>query len=283
MKSDAAKGIGLGAPATVYVGLLIIVPVILLLAHSFWTQNYIDIDHTVTFVNYKLAFTDPLFRSLIFRSVWIAGSVTIATVVLAYPIAYFIAFKTERKTLWLLLVTVPFWSNYLLRIFAWKLVLGYNGVLNSGLMSIGLIDEPLGFLLYNAGTVVLTLAHAWAPFAILPIYVSLQKIDPSLIEAARDLGCNGFQRFWRVIFPLSISGIIAASLIIFIPTVGDYVTPSLVGGSSGKMIANIIQVMFGKANNWPMGAALSIISMLTLATVALGFVFTLKLIGRKIK
>lgn len=283
LKTDAAKGYALSAPATLYVGLLVAVPLILMVANSFWTQEYITIDRTFSLANYHEAFNDPLIRLLLVRSVFIAGCVTLLTVLLAYPIAYYIAFKTQRKALWLILVTIPFWSSYLLRVFAWKLILGYNGVLNSGLLYAGLIEEPLSFILYNPNAVVLTLAHAWAPFAILPIYVSLQKIDPSLLEAATDLGCGPLARFWRVTFPLSMPGVIAASLIIFIPTVGDYVTPALVGGANGKMIANMIQVQFGPANNWPLGATLSIVTMLVVMVVAVVYVLSMRRAGNTIR
>lgn len=283
LKTDAAKGYALSAPATLYVGLLVAVPLILMVANSFWTQEYITIDRTFSLANYHEAFNDPLIRLLLVRSVFIAACVTLLTVLLAYPIAYYIAFKTQRKALWLILVTIPFWSSYLLRVFAWKLILGYNGVLNSGLLYAGLIEEPLSFILYNPNAVVLTLAHAWAPFAILPIYVSLQKIDPSLLEAATDLGCGPLARFWRVTFPLSMPGVIAASLIIFIPTVGDYVTPALVGGANGKMIANMIQVQFGPANNWPLGATLSIVTMLVVMVVAVVYVLSMRRAGNAIR
>lgn len=283
LKTDAAKGYALSAPATLYVGMLVAVPLILMVANSFWTQEYITIDRTFSLANYHEAFNDPLIRLLLVRSVFIAGCVTLLTVLLAYPIAYYIAFKTQRKALWLILVTIPFWSSYLLRVFAWKLILGYNGVLNSGLLYAGLIEEPLSFILYNPNAVVLTLAHAWAPFAILPIYVSLQKIDPSLLEAATDLGCGPLARFWRVTFPLSMPGVIAASLIIFIPTVGDYVTPALVGGANGKMIANMIQVQFGPANNWPLGATLSIVTMLVVMVVAVVYVLSMRRAGNAIR
>lgn len=283
LRSDTSKGMALAAPATIYVGALVAAPLLILVAYSVWTQTYVDIDRTPTLANYREAFFDPLVRHLMIRSILIAGAVTVATVALAYPIAYFIAFRARKKTLWLLLITIPFWSSYLLRVFAWKLILGFNGVLNSGLMVAGLIDEPLTFLLYNEFAVVLTLAHAWAPFAILPIYVSLQKINPSVLEAATDLGNGAVQRFFRVTLPLTVPGIIAASLIIFIPTVGDYVTPSLVGGSDGKMIANLIQVQFGAANDWPLGATLSLLAMMSVGFVALVFVVTFSGLGRRIR
>ena len=161
-------------------------------------------------------------------------------------------------------------------------MLGYNGVINSGLKTLGFISEPLEFLLYNPAAVMITLAHAWAAFAILPIYVSLEKIDRSLLEAARDLGENAFITFVRVTLPLSLPGVIAASLLVFIPTGGDYVTPSLVGGPSGIMIGNIIQSMFGKALNWPLGAAISVISMLTVALMISLFLWGTQSFRRKV-
>lgn len=282
-RSEASRGYTLSAPATAYVGFLVAAPLVILIAYSFWTQSYVTLDKTLTLKNYSDALADPLVRHLMLRSIWIAGAVTAVTVALAYPIAYFIAMKAQKKTIWLLLITIPFWSSYLLRVFAWKLILGFNGVMNSALLMLGLIDEPLDFLLYNEFAVVLTLAHAWAPFAILPIYVSLQKIDPSLLEAATDLGNSPLQRFMRVTLPLTIPGIIAACLIIFIPTVGDYVTPALVGGSDGKMIANLIQVQFGAANNWPLGSTLSLIAMLSVGFVAIVFVITATRLGRRIR
>jgi len=176
--------------------------------------------------------------------------------------AYFLAFRVVRhKMLWLILITIPFWTSYLLRVFAWKIILGYGGVINTALIKLGLIDKPLEFLLYNPVAVVITLTHAWAAFAILPIYVSLEKIDRSLLEAATDLGERPAGRFLRVTLPLSMPGLIATSLLVFIPTVGDYVTPSLVGGSGGTMVGNTIQSLFGQRNDAPMGSALSIVMM----------------------
>ncbi len=277
------SGVFLAMPATVYVGLLVAAPLGVLVMYSFWTQTYVDIDRTFTWENYRAAFSDPLVRQLLVRSVWMAGLVTLLTVLLAYPIAYFVAFRARRKMLWLLLITIPFWISYLLRVFAWKLILGFNGLLNSGLASLGLINEPLDFLLYNELAVIITLAHAWAPFAILPIYVSLQKIDRSLLEAATDLGCGKLGRFLRVTLPLTVPGIIASCLIIFIPTVGDYVTPALVGGSDGKMVANLIQVYFGSANNWPLGATLSLMTMVSVGAVAISFVALVRGAGKAIR
>ncbi|MFN8946835.1 MAG: ABC transporter permease, partial [Alphaproteobacteria bacterium] len=175
------------------------------------------------------------------------------------------------------------WTSYLLRVFSWKVILGYNGVINSGLMNLGVIQEPLEFLLYNQTAVIITLAHAYAAFAILPIYVSLEKIDRTLLEAAADLGDGAWSRFWRVTFPLSIPGVIGASVLIFVPTTGDYVTPAMVGGPSGQMIANIIQVQFLKIGNWPLGAALALSAMAGVAILVILFSTAMRLAARSIR
>jgi spermidine/putrescine transport system permease protein len=248
-------------------------PLLLVFLLSMWTQNYLDLDTTLTFANYREAITDRLYRLLMIRSIIISGIVTVVTVILAYPVAYFVAFYGgPRKSMWLLLITIPFWTSYLIRIFLWKVILGYNGVVNSSLMGLGLIEEPLTIILYNANAVVITLAHAWAPFAILPIYVALSRIDTSLLEAARDLGDGPVRRFFRVTLPLSMSGVVAATLIVFIPTVGDYVTPRLLGGTNGLMIANMIQIQFGKANNAPLGSALAVSAMVIVASISIAYV-----------
>ncbi len=244
------------------------VPVGMLIAYSFWTQNYLDIDTTFTLANYVSVFSKKIYPIILWRSIVISLSVTVATIVMAYPIAYFIAFRVRRhKMIWLILITVPFWTSYLLRVFAWKVILGYNGVINSALIWLGVIDAPLEFLLYNPTAVVITLAHAWAPVAILPIFVSLEKIDRSLLEAATDLGDTPFERFFRVTLPLTVPGIVAAFLLVFIPTVGDYVTPQMVGGPDGMMIGNLMYTLFFRVNNWPMGSALSIITIVTITAV----------------
>ena len=249
-------------------------PLIVLLTLSFWIQEYLDFIRTFSLKNYLDFFQKPIYTKILFKSIRMSGMVTIVTVLLAYPMAYYIAFRVKHnKLIWLILITVPFWTSYLLRVFAWKIMLGYNGVINSGLKTLGILSEPLEFLLYNPTAVVITLAHAWAAFAILPIYVSLEKIDRSLLEASRDLGENTFMTFMRVTLPLSLPGVIAASLLVFIPTVGDYVTPSLVGGPRGIMIGNIIQSMFGKAQNWPLGAAISVMSMLTVTLMVCLFLW----------
>jgi spermidine/putrescine transport system permease protein len=221
-----------------------------------------------SFDNLWSALTDPLTRLVLLRSIVLSAIVTIATVVLAFPVAYFLAFRASRwRHLLLFLVTLPFWTSYLLRVFAWKIVLAYNGVLNSALMQLGVIDTPLNGLLNTPSTVVVTLAHAYAAFAVLPLYICLQGLPKNLFEAAADLGARPYQGFFRVVLPLSVPGVLSAALVVFVPTVGDYVTPALVGGPNSSMIGTLIQAQFGKANDWPAGAALAVISMIAIAIV----------------
>lgn len=281
LQSEAVQGLALISPTLAYALVLLVVPILVVIAHSFWTQNYLTIDRTFTLENYRIALTEPIYRDLLFRSLYISLAVSFFTVVLAYPIAYYISFHGGRhKGLWLFLITIPFWTSYLLRVMSWKVILGYNGVLNSGLMGLGITSEPSTALLYNSSAVIITLTHAWAAFAILPIFVSLEKIDRTLIEAATDLGDGAFRRFLRVTLPLSIPGVTSAILIVMIPTVGDFVTPRLVGGKDGVMIANAIQAQFGKASNWPLGAALSVTTMAIVTAMAAAIVLAIRSTAR---
>ena len=271
MRSEAGKGLTLISPTLAYALLLLAAPLAMILLLSFWTQDFLTIVRDFQLGNYAEALTDPIYRTLMLRSLGISGSVTLVTVALAFPVAYYISFhvRPERKSLWLFLITIPFWTSYLIRVFLWRVILAYDGPVNSGLLTLGVIDEPLGWLLYNANSVVITLAHAYAPFAILPIFVVLEKIDRSLLEAARDLGESRAMAFLRVTLPLAMPGVLAAVLIVFIPTVGDYVTPQLVGGSGGLMIANNIHAQIFAFNNRPMGATLAVLAMLIVAMTLL--------------
>ena len=284
IQRPAVRGYLLLSPTLGLVAALMCIPILAMGLMSFWQQTgHMSFDTSGTLQNYVEALTRDMYQVLFLRSLGISGLTTIATVVMAFPLAYFIAFYVKRhKMVWIILVTLPFWTSYLLRVFAWKVILGYNGAVNSGLISLGVIDEPLTFLMYNPTAVVITLTHAWATVAILPIYVSLEKIDRSVLEAATDLGDSPFVRFFRVVLPLALPGILAASVLIFIPTVGDYVTPSLVGGSDGYMIANVIQFQFSRGSNWPSGAAISLTSMTIVAVLVITFAWTARrLSGRK--
>ena len=284
LRSDAAKGYLLLSPVMIAMIGLLAAPLALLALYSFWTQTGLQIDTTLTVDRYQEVFAKQSYIDIFLRSVGMSGIVTLVTVGLAYPMAYYVAFGVKKyKFVWLILLTIPFWTSYLLRAFSWKVILGYNGVINSGQMSAGLIEHPLEFLLYNQTSVVLTLAHAYAAFAILPIYVSLEKIDRTLLEAAADLGDGAWARFWRVTFPLSLPGVIGAAVLIFVPTTGDYVTPALVGGPTGQMIANIIQVQFLKIGDWPLGSALAISAMAGVAILVVLTVSAMQLAVRQIR
>jgi spermidine/putrescine transport system permease protein len=262
-------------PPALYAVLLLAVPLVAIILFSFWTQDFMTLDRTFTLDNYREIAEKPIYGLLLQRSLMVSGIVTLVTVVLAYPVAYFVSFHVapNRKSIWLFLITIPFWTSYLIRVFLWKVILGYNGVVNSGLLGLGIIDEPLTFILYNVNAVIITLAHAFAPFAILPIFVALEKIDRSLLEASQDLGESKFVTFFRVTLPLSMPGLVAAVLIVFIPTIGDYVTPELMGGAGGKLIANMIQTQFLALNNAPLGAAIAIVAMLSVTAISLAFIF----------
>jgi spermidine/putrescine transport system permease protein len=282
-RRNTVEGYTLLTPALLVTALALAAPVLLMTLTSLKSHQGLGTAEGWTLAQYAAVLGKASYRALFFRSVLISGLVTIATVGLAYPMAYFVAFHAKRKFIWLVALTIPFWTSYLLRVFAWKIILGFDGLINSGLMRLHMINQPLGFLLYNPFAVVVTLAHAWAAFAVLPIYVSLEKIDRSLLEAASDLGDGPVRRFLRITLPLSLPGVIGAAILIFVPTTGDYVTPALVGGTEGTMIANMIEVQFNGVGNWPLGAALSLVSMATVAVIAGLFVAGSRAAARSVR
>jgi spermidine/putrescine transport system permease protein len=277
-RSEAASGLAMVSPTAIYAILLLAAPLGTVVLFSFFTDGRTETGlrtalPILTLQNYIDVWTNPIYQQLMLRSLTVSMSVTLITVVLAFPIAYYVSFHVapSRKAIWLFLITIPFWTSYLIRVFLWKVILGYNGVINSGLMSLGIIDEPLQAINYNVQALVMTLAHAYAPFAILPIFVALEKINRSLLEAGQDLGESKFMTFLRVTLPLSMPGVIAAVLIVFIPTVGDYVTPDLIGGGRLPMISNNIEVQLLKLNNKALGSALAVSAMLIVAVVTIIF------------
>lgn len=278
LRFEWLRGYTLLSPAILTMICLLALPIFTLVTYSFWSQTYVHIDQTFTLKNYETFFDKWIYGKLLLRSIRMSATVTVITILLAYPVAYFLAFRvTRNKMTWLILINIPFVTSYLLRVLAWKIMLGNNGVINGTLEGLGFIEEPLEYLLYSRFAVVLTLAHAWAAFAILPIYVSLQKIDRSLLEAAADLGDGPVKRFLRITLPLSMPGVIAAAVIEFIPTVGDYITPIMVGGPKGVMIGQIVAAQFGAANNWPLGAALTIIMMISITAIVCTFIWFARL------
>ena len=280
-RHPALRGYLLLAPALVIMAAAIIMPLVTMISMSFWSVSGYEIDTTLTLGNYQEMATHPMYSVLIGRSLVISAMATFITVLACYPMAYFVAFHGGRyRALWLVIMTLPFWTSYLLRVFSWKLILGYEGLINSTLLSVGLIEQPLTVFLYSQTAVVVVLAHSWAVFAFLPIYVSLQTINKSYLEAAADLGDGPARRFWRIIFPLSLPGVVAAFFMMFIPTVGDFITPALVGGPDSMMVGNLIQANFGQMNNHPAGAALAIVMILAISVAGLAFYVLTRLIRR---
>ncbi len=271
--TEAASGLAMISPTAIYAILVLAAPLIAVIVYSFMTKGPNGVEPIFTLQNYITVWTGKIYRAIMMRSLSVSFMVTLATVVLAYPLAYFISFHVQpsKKSLWLFLVTIPFWTSYLIRVFLWKVILGYNGVINSGLLNLGIISEPLTIINYNVGALVVTLAHAYAPFAVLPIFVALEKIDRSFLEAGQDLGESRWATFLRVTLPLSMPGVIAAVLIVFIPTIGDYVTPDLIGGGKIPMIANMVEVQMLKQNNRALGSAIAVSAMLIVLVITVVF------------
>ena len=273
-KSEAASGLMLISPTAIFAILLLAAPLATTLLYSVLTDGYLTVEPKFTLANYTEAWANPVVQSVMTRSIIVSMLVTATTVILAYPVAYFVSFNVapDKKGLWLFLITIPFWTSYVIRVFMWNVMLGRTGVINSALLGTGIIDTPFD-MNFSVQAMVVTLAHAYAPFAILPIYVALEKIDRSLLEAGQDLGETRFTTFLRVTLPLSMTGVVAAVLIVFIPVIGDYVTPNLVGGGKFPMIANIIEKLMLKADNKPLGSAIAASAMLIVALVSLLFLF----------
>ncbi len=253
-------------PPIIWLGLFFVVPLLLMALFSFspQTSGSLFAGWTPTLKQYTTAIANTSYWRLLGLSVVMALSVAVISILLSYPIAYFLSFRAGKNSnLFLVLLLIPFWTSYLLRIMAWKFMLGSEGLINSFLEYVGIIQQPLTALLYNRNAVVVTLIYVWIPFSTLPILAALQRIDPVLFEAASDLGAPPVTQFLRVTLPLSMPGVLAAFFMVFIPTVGEYVTPLLVGGSRGSMYGNIIQIFFTQAANWPLGSALSMIMLST--------------------
>jgi spermidine/putrescine transport system permease protein len=228
--------------------------------YSFWS-----VSPTLTIVpqwnldNYFELASKPVYWQTLLRSMWIAARVTTFSLLLGYPLAYYLSFYAgKKKDLYYQLVIIPLWVSYLVRAYAWKTILGSDGVLNTLLQYVHVTQQPLEFLLYSPFAVVLTLTHIYTPFAFLPIYASLEHIPRNLIEASHDLGASPRQTFWRVVFPLSIPGVLAGATFAFVLSLGDFLAPLLLGGPSGIMISNVVVSLFGAAYNWPLGAAISL-------------------------
>jgi len=272
-RSEARAGLKLISPTAIYVILLLAVPLTTVLVFSVLTGGRGTVSLPFTLENYAELAARPVYGFIMLKSLLMALAVTFITVVLAYPIAYYVSFhvRPERKSLWLFLITLPFWTSYIIRVSLWFVILGFDGILDQSLMALGILDEQLNVASYAMLSIIIVLAHAYAPFAVLPIFVSLEKVDRSLLEAGQDLGESRWVTFLRVTLPLTMPGVIAATLIVFIPTVGDYVTPELVGDGREPMIANFIETQLLRLNNFAQGSAFAVASMLMVAVVSIIF------------
>jgi spermidine/putrescine transport system permease protein len=249
----------LSAPPLVWVALFLLLPYALMFAHSFWLVRDGLIVHQWNLQNYAKLFENPVYVEVLLRTMRIAATVTGLSLALGYPLAYYMSFRAgPRKELLYQLVIVPLWVSYLVRGYAWKTILGSDGVLNALLQYLHITHEPVSFFLYSPFAVVLTLTHIYTPFVFLPLYASLEHIPRNLIEASHDLGASPGATFYRVILPLSLPGLLAGATFAFVLTLGDFLGPLLVGGPSSIMIANIVQSLFGTAYDWPLGAAISV-------------------------
>lgn len=246
-------------PPMIWVTAFLAVPYALLFCYSFWSVSQAQtIVHSWGLQNYAELLRIDVYLQTLFRSMWIAARVTLFALLLGYPLAYYVSFHAGKKKDFLYqLVIIPLWVSYLVRAYAWKTILGSEGVLNTLLQYVHLTQHPLDFLLYSPFAVVLTLTHIYTPFAFLPIYASLEHVPRNLVEASHDLGATPWQTFWKVLFPLSIPGVLAGATFAFVLSLGDFLAPLLLGGPSGVMISNIVVSLFGAAYNWPLGAAIS--------------------------
>lgn len=272
--SEAKSGWLMIAPPALYATLMLAAPLATVLIYSVLTGEKGAVSLPFTFDNYVELVQKPIYRVLMARSLMISFLVTLATVLLAYPIAYYVSFhvRPARKSLWLFLITIPFWTSYIIRVSLWRTILGYDGIVDSIVIGLGLSDTQVNILSNGVASIIITLAHAYAPFAVLPIFVSLEKVDRALLEAGQDLGESRWMTFLRVTLPLSLPGVIAAVLIVFIPTVGDYVTPELIGGGKTPMIANLMETQMLKQRDQAMGSAIAVAAMTIVAVISLIFV-----------
>ena len=255
-------------PPFAWMAFLYFIPLLMLLSYAFMHHEYVNIVHEFTLENFGAIFgigqdVNVGYRNTLLRTFYVANGVTLIDTLLALPVAYFLAFHAGRmKRTLMILVLLPLWSSYLVRVFAWRIILGYNGVLNKFLLLTGIIETPSSLFLYNQFSIVLTLCYIWLPFMVLPLVTAFERLPTRLLEAAADLGAGPFTAFRRVAIPLLLPGVLAGGLSVFSLTMGDYITPQMVGGSGGIMVGNLVASQFGVAANWPLGSAFAVIVLL---------------------
>ena len=256
------------APPGLWIGLFFVLPMATIVLMSFWRVVDYDIVPSFTFANYERLLR-PLYLDVFWRTIKVSLLVTVISLLVGYPVAYYLARKTRRfRVTLLVLVILPLWTSYLVRTYAWMLILGTKGAINQALMAVGLISEPISWLLYSDFAVTLALVHIYVPYLILPLYSVLEKLDPSLFEAAKDLGGGRWRTFLHVTLPLSLPGVATGCLFVFIPSMGSFVTPELLGGTRSILIGSIVAQQFGVAFEYPLGSAMALAIMGIILLVA---------------
>jgi spermidine/putrescine transport system permease protein len=259
------------APPGLWIGFFFVLPMATIVLMSFWRVVDYDIVADFTLANYE-KLVRPLYLDVFWRTIKVSLLVTAISLIVGYPVAYYLARKTKRfRVTLLVLVILPLWTSYLVRTYAWMLILGTKGAINQALLGLGLISEPISWLLYSDFAVTLALVHIYMPYLILPLYGVLEKLDPSLFEAAKDLGGGRWRTFLHITLPLSLPGVATGCLFVFIPAMGSFVTPELLGGTRSILIGSIVAQQFGVAFEYPLGSAmaLAIMGIILLVAVAL--------------
>jgi spermidine/putrescine transport system permease protein len=262
--SKGLQIVSLLSPSAAWLFVFFLLPLVMVLLVSLGKRGAMGgVVYQWNLANY-IRFVDRIYLKISFRSAWIAAASTFLCLLFGYPLAYFVARRPNRRwrNVLLLLVMIPFWTNFLVRTYAWMIILRDKGLINSLLTQTGIITKPLP-LLFNQNAVILGLFYGYLPFMVLPLYASIEKLDFSLVEAAQDLGANSFVAFRRVVLPLTMPGIVAGAIITFIPSIGAYVTPDLLGGAKAMMIGNLLQQQFLEVRDWPFGSAVGVILMAT--------------------
>ncbi len=270
------QGILLISPTMFWLTVFLLIPLALIVVISFGARgSYGNVVYTFRLSNYARLF-DAEYAGILWDSTWIALLTTLACILAGYPLAYFIARShPTRRSLFMFLILIPFWTNFLIRIYAWMIILRGEGVLNAAMTAVGLMNTSAGqwlfeqIQLYTPGAVLVGMVYEFLPFMILPLYTSLEKLDPSLLEAAADLGARPWRAFLRVTLPLSLPGIVAGSILVFIPAMGMFVVPDLMGGAKTVLVGNLIRNQFFTARDWPFGSAASMVLMALTLVVTL--------------
>ena len=267
-RADSRRGFLLSLPAYVYLLLFFAIPFGIVVVYSLATRNTIGgTDLAGWNLDSYRRLAEPIVRDILFRSLWIAVLTTLICLVVAYPFSYFIATRTPTiRNILLVFVMIPFWTNFLVRNYAWRVILGSDGPFAAVTEALGLGRQEI---LFTHSAVILGLVYGYLPFMVLPLYAAIERIDGSLIEAGRDLYASGAQTFRRVLLPLSMPGVLAGSILVFVPSLGAYVTPQILGGGKSTMLGSYIVVQFLTARNWPLGASLSFVLMTVMLTATL--------------